>query len=129
MTSVLLPLAKLLRNASAQTIMTSVMRRLTVVRMARRGRRMARRRPSTSEAGSRADKAIIVPGRLGVRAGSYSAPMVLERAARTAGMTVAATATATATATTISAFGAVSDGELAVPSSDRFGLASTGAAR
>src|SRR5215472_12098823 len=129
MTSVLLPLAKLLRNASAQTIMTSVMRRLTVVRMARRGRRTARRRPSTSATGSRADRAIIVPYRRGGRAGSFSAPMVLELAARSAGKTVAATATATATATTISAFGAVSDGELADPRSDRLGLASTGATR
>jgi len=44
-------------------------------------------------------------------------------------MTVAATATATATATTTNAFDAVSDGELADPSSDRLGLASTGATR
>src|SRR5215471_19683461 len=129
MTSLLLPLAKLLCRARAETIMTSVMRRPRAVRIARRGRRMARRRPSTSEAGSRADRAIIVPGRRGVRAGSFNAPMVVERAARTAEITVAATATATATATTMNALDAVSDGELADPSSDRLGLASAGATR
>ena len=73
---------------------------LATLSSTRRGRRAARRSPSSSGTGSRADSAISPARRRGGRAESANARTVLVRAARIAGTSDAASATASATVTT-----------------------------
>ncbi len=74
-----------------------------VLRRARRGRRATRRSPNSAGTGSLLERRISLPRRLGGRAMSFRASTVLLRAARMAGIRVAASATTIASPTTSAA--------------------------
>ncbi|GAB3966485.1 hypothetical protein GCM10029978_031760 [Actinoallomurus acanthiterrae] len=113
--------------AIAATTIAAVIARLIRASTARRGWRTARRTPSRSGTGRRADSAIRRGERRGVRAGPLSARTVLVRAPRIAGTRVAAPVTARATTTTIAAEPGVRSGRPAARS-PALGRAIAGAA-
>src|SRR6266511_1298432 len=100
---------------------------LTTPSATRLGRRAATRKAISSVMGRRAEIAINQPMRWGGRGESASALTVLERAARTAGMTVATTATASATAVTEPTVDMVIDGVPALPMRPELDSVSNGA--
>ena len=114
--------------ASAATTPLTVIAMLSAASTTRRGRRAATRSPRSSGTGSLAESAITQPLRRGGRAASASARTVLVRAARTAGISVAATATASATAITVPTADMVSGGAPVRPRSPALGSVSSGAA-
>lgn len=79
-------------------MVADVTAKLAALSRARRGRRVTRRRPSSSGTGSHAESLISHARRRGGRTAPASAATVLMRAARTAGTSVDAAATATGAA-------------------------------
>ena len=116
------------RRDSATTRPLVVTAMLNTLSSSRRGRRAARRTPSSSGAGRWVESLITEARRRGVRAASLSAVTVLCRAARITGTNVAAIATPSAKASTTATVEPLSAGALAAPSRPAPGPSINGAA-